>query len=343
MLVAFIGAAGNAIIFFSLFILAIVAGSYLFAFASHCLLVIIEQTATGNDEVVWPDEPYIDWMWRGATVAWQLLFWLAPVGVILKMVYRDILSQDPALALLLGGAALWLFLPLGLLSAMLGGSRWSVLHIQALRVLAGRPATTLAFYATSFVVVAAGVVPWYVAMHVSPLLAPVAGAIGAAAFLIYARLVGRVLWIATPSSTGKKKRSKKQREGEALPPLIMPKPMERKETAGEGYDLAEQQERASAATQDEEDDKIRDGYGLADDPHGEEKKEQDFARDLIEPARRRVAAASHRLTNPQMPRSLTRGVFNFPFYDRSLSPWIRLTLWGTLVGGVISALVSGPV
>jgi hypothetical protein len=28
-------------------------------------------TATGNDEVVWPEEPYIDWMWRGAIIAWQ--------------------------------------------------------------------------------------------------------------------------------------------------------------------------------------------------------------------------------------------------------------------------------
>jgi hypothetical protein len=344
MCVAWIGAAGSAIMFFSLLILAIVAGSYLFAYASHCLLVVIEQTATGNDEVVWPDEPYLDWMWRGAFIAWQLLFWLVPIGIALKTAFRDIVAQDPALGVLLAGVALWLFLPIGLLSAMLGGSRWVVLHVQALRVFTRRPATTFAFYTSSFLVVAVGVLPWYLAIHFSTWLAPVASLIGAAAFLIYARLLGRLLWIATPAGIGKKRPKKRREGGEALPPLIMPRPLRRAEAPGEGYDLAAEEDMPAAADSEQQDeDRERDGYDLADDPYGEEKKQKDFARDLIEPARLRVAAASFRLTNPQTPRSLTAGVYSFPFYDRSLSPWLRLTLWGTVVGVTICLLLSGPV
>ena len=342
MLLAFIGSAGSAMIFFALFILLIIVGSYLFAYASNCFLVVVEQTATGNDEVVWPDEPYLDWVWRCTTIAWQLLIWLAPVGVILKMTYRDILSQDPALAVLMAGAALWLLFPLGILSSMLGGSRWAFLNGQAFRALGRRPATTGAFYVASFLVVAVAVVPWYLALTVSTWLVPVASVIGAAGLLIYARLVGRVLWIASPS-TGKKKRSKKAKEeGTGLPPLIMPKPMSRTEASGEGYGLAEDEEqRAATSVQEEDDDKVRDGYGLADDPHGGAKKENDFARDLIEPTRRRVEAAAFHLANPQTPRSLKLGVFNFPFYDKSLTAWIRLSLWGTLVGILVSLLLPG--
>ena len=73
MLVAQISGAGNAIQFMVLLVAAILAGSYVFAFAGHSFLVVVEQTANGNDEVVWPDEPYHDWIWRFASLAWLLL------------------------------------------------------------------------------------------------------------------------------------------------------------------------------------------------------------------------------------------------------------------------------
>ncbi len=342
MLVAYAGAAGSAMLFLFLFIFVIIAGSGLFAYVSHCFLVVVEQTGTGNDEVTWPDELYLDWVWRGATMAWLLLFWLAPLGMILHGQYRDILSEDPALALLLAGGVLWLFFPVGILSALLGNSLWIVLHFQALRALCRKPLTTLAFYVASFLVIAAGIVPWYVAMTVSGWLIPLASAMGAAALLIYARLLGRLVWIATTRKGGKSRRKKKRNDegGEALPPLIAERPLAQAQRTTDGYDLAGD-EPMPAGVQEQAREKDRDGYGLADDPHEEEKKAQDLSRDLMEPTRLRLESAQFQLANPQPPRSLLGGVYSFPFYDRTLTPWIRLSAWGTLVGILISLMLAG--
>src|SRR5262245_15944203 len=111
MLVAFIGQAGGVIQFMMLLVAAILVGSYVFTYAGHSYLVVVEQTATGNDAVVWPDDPYHDWIWRAAALSWLLLVSLAPLGVAVKLSYRDIYTQEPALALLLAGVALWLFFP----------------------------------------------------------------------------------------------------------------------------------------------------------------------------------------------------------------------------------------
>ena len=40
----------------------VIVGTYVFAYASHCFLTVVEQTSAGNDEVVWPNEPYQDWL-----------------------------------------------------------------------------------------------------------------------------------------------------------------------------------------------------------------------------------------------------------------------------------------
>src|SRR5204863_316335 len=134
----------------------------------------IEQSGTGNDEVIWPDEPYYDWIWRGAAIAWLILVWLAPLGVILKIVYRDIYTEAPGLAACFAIAALWLLFPIGILSSLLAKTRWAFLHVQAFRALAHSPSTALGFYVASLALVAAASVLWVAVFAVSTILIPVA-------------------------------------------------------------------------------------------------------------------------------------------------------------------------
>ena len=55
-------AAGPTILFMILLLAQILIGIYVAAYASHCLLTVVQDTAAGNDEVIWPDEPYYDWV-----------------------------------------------------------------------------------------------------------------------------------------------------------------------------------------------------------------------------------------------------------------------------------------
>src|SRR5205823_10246025 len=70
---------GSAFLFVPLLAAAAVIGGVVFAYAAHCFLTVLEQTAAGNDEVTWPDEPYVDWLWKAAYMLWLSSLWLAPV------------------------------------------------------------------------------------------------------------------------------------------------------------------------------------------------------------------------------------------------------------------------
>ena len=79
---------------------AIIASLYL-AYAAHCLLVVIEGTAAGTDQVVWPDEPVADWVARAAYVGGLAALWLVPAGLLSRALRHDWLPEEPALRFLL--------------------------------------------------------------------------------------------------------------------------------------------------------------------------------------------------------------------------------------------------
>src|SRR6202035_2888488 len=47
-----------------LLVAGVIVGTYVAAYAANCFLTVAEGTAAGNDKIHWPDEPFIDWLWK---------------------------------------------------------------------------------------------------------------------------------------------------------------------------------------------------------------------------------------------------------------------------------------
>jgi hypothetical protein len=196
--------------------------SWFLGYAAHVFFVVLSGTAQGKNEVEihWPSEPYAQRLCNAAYLLTLLAMCLVPAGLLLLLVE---LPAEPALraalvALLLG-AALWLFLPVVLLSVVSSSSHWDVFRWSVVRELASHGTTLLAFYALSAPLVIGGVLVIYLALigwlelvdaagaaawtwlpeavtlWSWAFLLPVTAVFAAAALLIYARLLGRLAWL----------------------------------------------------------------------------------------------------------------------------------------------------
>jgi hypothetical protein len=188
------GNAGTVIIFVMCVVATGLVGLWTLFYASHCFFVIVEQTSAGVDRVIWPDEPFVDWLGRGIYLAALLVVCAFPAAMLAAFLAP--LFDDPRwLAPILGAMFLLLF-PIIVLSALTSESAWGILHPLVLMGMAYHFLPSLAFYAMTEAV--AGTAAWLLFLALSRgqtewlLLAPV---IGATAFLIYARLLGRMAWL----------------------------------------------------------------------------------------------------------------------------------------------------
>src|SRR4051812_25826992 len=90
------GAAGGALIFFMLLIGGVITGLYAGAYAAHVFLVTVDGTASGYDEVTWPDEPYYDWVWKLFYLVWLVALWGVPLMFYARYQFH---TQTSAVAL----------------------------------------------------------------------------------------------------------------------------------------------------------------------------------------------------------------------------------------------------
>jgi hypothetical protein len=191
------GAAGNVILFVFTMVGTTIVACYVLTYAAYCVLLVVQDTAAGVDRVGWGGEPMADWMPRSVLVIGIALIWVAPAGILARALRHDWLPNDPGLRLLLLAVpGLWLFFPVGLLSALTSTAIWTPFRpavvVKMLRVF---PATAW-FYGVSAVLMLAAAALWYVSLFAAGVyLLPVAAAAGAAVLLIYARLLGRVGWL----------------------------------------------------------------------------------------------------------------------------------------------------
>ena len=70
-------AAGFIIIFVVAFVGCCMWSMIYLTFAAHYFLVTIIDSASGNDEVHYPNEAIIDWWWKPFFCIWILGFWLS--------------------------------------------------------------------------------------------------------------------------------------------------------------------------------------------------------------------------------------------------------------------------
>jgi hypothetical protein len=187
---------GAALIFLCLLIAEIILSLVVLCYTGHCFLVVVQDTAAGNDEVTWPDEPPQDWIARGVYAIGMVVIWLIPFGVVRAALINRGVGNEVLLPLLVGAAGLlWLMLPVSLLSSMSASSRLFLLRTAVLRALMRIPGTVVTFYLISALLFAGWLALASVTLsNESWLLLPLAAAAGPVVLMIYARLLGRVAW-----------------------------------------------------------------------------------------------------------------------------------------------------
>lgn len=191
------GAAGPAILFVILLAASVIVGVCVLAYASRCVLVAVQETAAGQDEIIWPGEPMQDWLGHAVQLIELVGIWLAPSALAARLLREVWLPEDGALrVLLLAGPGLWLFFPIGLLSSLSAQSRWVPFRWAIFtRFLRVAPAAVV-FYFLTAILLCSAVVPWYYALFAGKgYLLPVAAAVSAVVLFVYSRLLGRLAWI----------------------------------------------------------------------------------------------------------------------------------------------------
>ena len=192
------GAAGPVILFVLSFAATVIVGVFVLAYIARTVLVVVQDTGVGHDEVVWPNEPYVDWLGHAVLFIELLGIWIAPAALAAQMLRHTWLADEGFLrVLLLAGPGLWLFFPIGLLSSLSAESRWVPFRWAVLvRFLRVAPAA-LIFYFLTGLMLGGTVALWYYILLFGgrSVLLPVAAAVTAAVILIYARLLGRLAWL----------------------------------------------------------------------------------------------------------------------------------------------------
>jgi hypothetical protein len=349
---AFVGNAGSAIFFMCLFVLAVIVGTFVLSYAAYSFFVVVQDTAAGIDEVVWPGDPVPEWLGRLAVLAWLVLVWLAPLG----MFGRGLIRQDPAFFVLLAGVILWLFFPIGVLSALSGGSRWLFFRPKLLLGLVRIAPTTLGFYVGSALLVAVTLSLWYVALSGSALLVAVAASVGSAVLLIYARLLGRLAWRLNRLKGPPRPPVVDDKDGPQTPRAVTvedpwaeppqrgrkkPKTGKKKKSEGistgkDAYGLVEDPDAYRLATEERKGPRPieppdPEGYALSDEPLAP--RPVPAAEPEAYSLEMRLAERTPQEKIPSF--TLFSGVFTFPFYPGSQKPLLWLTIGGGALGLIV--------
>src|SRR5262245_4954560 len=127
------GGIGGAMLFVSTLALAAVVLPIMLAYVAHSYLVVVEETASGNDDVQWPDEPFVDWIRQVGYIAFMVAVWLVPLGFLARYLGMGkspvSLARDPNVFAVLA-VGLWLAFPIELLSSLSVGSPWTVFRSE---------------------------------------------------------------------------------------------------------------------------------------------------------------------------------------------------------------------
>jgi hypothetical protein len=293
-----LGSAVTSAFMLLLMALAILIGIYVFIYAAHRFFVIVQETAAGVDEVQYPADPLLDKLPRAAYLAGLLAICIVPAGFFLKLNPDIALGGSPLLTFfVVATIILWLLFPVELLSALSALSPWIVFRWTVVRFLVRHAGATIVFYVVTALLAAGSFGLLYLGLARNSwlwtLAAPFAGA---AAFLIYARLLGRMAYLfdqlprrgrrrrsptgtksvdpwgepEEPRSERKKTRQAKPARGEdswAGPEGVAPKKKKNKAHHVQGYAIADDETNPAALEQPRtKQSKTVRGYRLADEP-----------------------------------------------------------------------------
>jgi hypothetical protein len=207
-----IAAAGKAITFMSATVMQTIVGLYVLGYGSHCFLVVLEQTASGVDDVRWPDEPLVDWLWKLFYLAWLTGMWFVPAWLLIDGIGPALIESFPGLNFAqLVLACVWLLFPISLFSSLSANSRWVILRGEVLRRLAYHLVPLLVVYLVTGLLLAGWAGLTYAGLARYLWLLPLAALFGPAVLLVNARLLGRLSWLLNYRTPAKRKRRKTKR------------------------------------------------------------------------------------------------------------------------------------
>jgi hypothetical protein len=262
---AFVGEAGNAILFMMSLLATLLVAMSVVSYAGHCFATVLQDTAAGIDRVMWPEETTADWLLRSLPVTGLLLLWLVPAGILTRPLQPALAPDNGPLAfMMLAVPGLWLFFPVGVLSAFSATTFWAPIRPAVVgKMLRVFPAT-VGFYLITAALGLGVTFLWYHTLLGTMIwLLPVAAAATGAAILIYARLLGRLAWLMgrlperkakaaapRPVKAAAKRRPRKvlkdrkaiRRATRASNPWAVPKgepPVDAPNLPVDGYDVAE--------------------------------------------------------------------------------------------------------
>lgn len=289
-----------------------IVGMWIAAYAAHCFLVTIEQTASGSDEVVYPDESLYDWCWKVIYLLWLTAIWLVPLWLLRRGGYID----WPFVPLAVG--FLWLTFPICLFSSFGSESILVIFRFDVLWRLLRHPVAVLSFYILSALLLAAittlayfTLVGWREvqdainagrAAWLSPVVQwwswifalPLSALLLAAGWLWYGRLLGRLAAIINPRR-GRRRRPKA---------LDQPLPIAEAAKALARSKSGEDEHKAPAFAADET-------YALHDD-------EPETAVEVVDDEQPPENDDEEAEVRGPAPGMWSASVFRFPFYLRSL-------------------------
>jgi hypothetical protein len=253
----------NAFLFVPLLALTWAFGLVLAMYCSHIFLGTLEATSAGNEEVEMPDDPFVEWLVKLVYFAFFVIIWSIPSLIFWAMTKGD----SPSMRFLSLLIPFWFCFPIGILSSLSLRSRWVPFWPGLLERMSQRPNRVMQFYLLSFPIfllfgygfrmLTQGLENQILLFGFAPLTA--------AAFLVYARLIGRLGLVLTftkgipegePAPTKKKKKKRKLVETavEQQPAHIQPSEMQGVQTPydGEltGYDVDFDQKNTAPSPQE---------------------------------------------------------------------------------------------
>jgi hypothetical protein len=214
----------SAFIFVPLLAATCIFAGFLWTFLSHAFLVVVEDTAAGNRDIVWPDDSFLDFFWKAFYLGWLVGAWLAPAILVARLAspaFPEEVRQFWYFAL--AGVVLWIVFPIGLLSSMAAESLFTVLHGGLAARLAFRGRSLFLYYLVSIPVVLCGSAiaaavflgeTWYTLLF---------GAFGIAyCILTYGRLTGRLACLVRLTRLPFRKKKKQRRPTSVRPEVSDP-------------------------------------------------------------------------------------------------------------------------
>ena len=226
----------GALIFVPLLALTMIVALALWVYTAHNFISIVEDTAAGNEQIAWPDEPLMDWIWQSGYLAWTMVVWFAPAILFGRLTTMGSEPYHRPLYILLHAAfAFWVAFPVSLLSTMAAESRWAILHLGLFQRLARRLGSLLLFYVISFGIVIAMVPLIFWLIRDKGILSLLGFGVGlGTAIFLYARMLGRLACLArlTYVQPKKKKRVRPARgQAAAIDPWDVPEEAEQEASA----------------------------------------------------------------------------------------------------------------